>query len=120
MLNEQPRTGVWVPEGLAERLVVGARVRWRKNPECTFRCEGCGADLHGHYSPNGEGVIDEIAVEPKIVRHDMTNCDARSGMQGHEYRVYVETMPNVDQSISIPEKHGFWAAAIELTPLDTE
>ena len=115
----------WIPEGLAEKLVVGARVRWRKNPECDWKCPDCKLDLHVHYPDTGVGVIHDIHLSEECqMHHSMNGCDTETGHKGHYYRVVPGTAPIIpeswDKSYKVGNKPGLWAAAIELTPLEDD
>ena len=114
-MTEHDPNAPWVPEGLAAKLVVGARVRWRKNPECSFRCEGCGADLHDHYPETGEGIIAGLPNSPNV-KHGLESkgeCAHISPHQGHDFGIRAD-IRNYEYG------RGFWAAAIELVPITEE
>lgn len=104
----------YVPESLARKLVVGARVRWRISSECNYICEHCGANLHGHYSAAGEGIIKTIDAGQRVIHAGLgvSECGRETLKAGHDY--FIMEPPLKEGGI------GFWAAAVELTPLDDE
>lgn len=104
----------WIPEGLAERLVVGARVRWRRNPECDWKCPTCGHSSHDNYPDTGEGTIFKFGKTP-LVHHWQTGCGTTMPHQGHDYMIEPNDATVIDKN---GERLGFWAAANELTPLE--
>ena len=115
MTDEHDPDRPWVPEGLAAKLVVGARVRWRKNPECDWECPGCGEDMHGHYPDTGTGTITQISKTLPIAHLREGGCNKVSTHQGHAYSVEGdEALPHS----FLERKEHFWAAAIELVPLE--
>lgn len=101
---------IWIPDKLRERLVVGARVRFRVSGECPYKCDSCGMDSHLH-GREGDGVI---APESLLARYDdlrtCSRCNAHDSIRAQSH-IYA---------INVTGDSGFWAAAIELEPLDSE
>ena len=82
-IQQQQNAEPWIPEGLLEKLVVGARVRVRFSAECQIKgVPGSAHDRQG----NAPGHGDEMAVQGKIGRIQHTT----GPIEDHPYEVHVE------------------------------
>lgn len=104
-IQQEQNPDSYVPEGMPE-WKVGMHVRWRISPECPYKCEGCGIDLHHHSEEGHEATIGAVSFS----RPYCSKCGHWGNPSlGHGY--FVEVLANGD---------GFWAAASELAPLSDE
>lgn len=112
-IQQEQNPEPWVPEGMPE-FKMGVTVRWRISPECEFRCEDCGTDMHME-GRTGIGKITALNDYEKLLCLEECSCSNITGCGGfipittHIY--FIEVRPCLEHD---DDGHGFWATASEL------
>lgn len=107
-------THYWEPEALIAKLKVGTRVRYRISSECPYACTDCGLDFHfvSQWGRIGSGLISRI--DSSLICCNADSGCGFDGMSDYGHKFFIDIKRDNSDNV------GFWAAAIELTPIEDE